>query len=94
MTKRILIARLRKISGKPSFYSECQAAESLSTDKSGAAGDNAEPNTRKDALQAQVPWPVYQKKSINPFFDTLSTAGSPENDLLVYTTKTNQSTRS
>jgi hypothetical protein len=66
---------------KSSFYSERQAAKSLPADKSAPAGDNAETNTRKDALQGEVPRPAHQQISINSFSHALLIAGALDNDL-------------
>jgi hypothetical protein len=68
---------------KPHLCSERQAAKSLPADKSAPAGDNVGASTRKDALQAKLPLPVYQQISINSFSHALLIAGSPDNDLLV-----------
>jgi hypothetical protein len=72
-----------ELASKPSLYSDRQAAKSLTSDKSAPDGDSADSNTRKDALQAKVPWPAHQMKSINSISRTLLHAGPTESGFLV-----------
>jgi hypothetical protein len=76
-----------ELAAKPSLYSDRQAAKSLSPAESASAGDSVESNTRKDALQAKLPWPAHQQKSINSFSNALLVAAPPENDFIVATKK-------
>jgi hypothetical protein len=63
-----------ELAAKPSLYIDRQAAKSLSPEISAPAGDSRESNTRKDALQAKQPGPVYQQESVNSFFRALLVA--------------------
>ncbi len=73
-----------ELAAKPSLYSDRQAAKSLSLDKSPPASDIVESNTRKDELQAKVPWPAHQLKKgqLNSSHGPLD-AGSPEKVFVV-----------
>jgi hypothetical protein len=79
LTRRILVARLRKPRNqarvvKDRLQSRCLEYRQVST----TAGDSVEPNTpRKDALQARVPWPAHQQKVSTPFSHTFLTAVPP-----------------
>jgi hypothetical protein len=55
------------LAAKPSLYSDRQAAKSPSPVESASAGASVESNTRKEALQAKMPWPAHQQKTINSF---------------------------
>jgi hypothetical protein len=67
---------------KASLYSDKQAAESLTPDKSAPAGNSVESNTRDDAPQAKLSWPARQPKRINSFSHAILVSGPPENDFL------------
>ena len=67
----------------PTSQADRQATKSLSLYRSAPASDSVESNTRKDALQAKVPWLAHQLKSGNSFSHGLLDAGSPENGFFV-----------
>jgi hypothetical protein len=55
-----------ELASKLSPYSDRQAAKLLPLDKSAPAADSAESNTRKEALQAKLPWPAEKYQLIFP----------------------------
>jgi hypothetical protein len=71
---------ISKPAAKPSLYSDDRQAEnSLSPDKSAPVGDSVESLTRKNALQAKLPWPAHEHtiKKVSTQFPTPSLPQPP-----------------